>query len=124
MFFLICEFRETIIYCSPGDYLYAGVLLGSLCGFTVFFGVRATFGVDVCCLFPQCVQAVIILIGSVHGLDVLTGRWGHWVMPTGGAWLPSPWQWWQLIGRWWQQAAPGCRDLGNGSDPLGGGGTA
>ena len=36
-------------------YLYAGVSLCSLCGFTIFFGMRAAFGLDACCLFPQCV---------------------------------------------------------------------
>ena len=27
------------------------------------FGMRAAFDLDACCLFPQCVQAVIHLIG-------------------------------------------------------------
>ena len=33
------------------------------CYFFFFFGVRATFDLHACFLFPQCVQAVISLIG-------------------------------------------------------------
>ena len=28
--------------------------------------MRVAFGLDACCLFPQCVQAVIPLTGVVH----------------------------------------------------------
>ena len=31
-------------------------------GLLFVFGMRAAFGLDACCLFPQCVQAVIPLI--------------------------------------------------------------
>ena len=31
----------------------------------LFFGIGASFGLDAFCLFPQCVQAVIPLIGIV-----------------------------------------------------------
>ena len=31
----------------------------------IIIGVGAAFDLDVCCLFPQCVQAIIPLIGGV-----------------------------------------------------------
>ena len=40
-------------------YLYVGP---SLCGFNIF-GVRTVFSADACCLFPQCVLAIIPLMG-------------------------------------------------------------
>ena len=48
------------------------------------FNVRATFGLDTC-LFPQCVQAFISLIGGmkVFALPVLPGRWGQWAVHVG-----------------------------------------
>ena len=32
-------------------------------GLLFIFGVRADLGLGACCLFPQCVQAIIPLIG-------------------------------------------------------------
>ena len=48
-----------------------------------FFGMRAGFGLDTCCLFPQRVLAVIPLIGGVQvpGPCTLPGRWGQWLVP-------------------------------------------
>ena len=82
-------------------YLYAEVSLSGLCGFTGFFCLRIAFGLDACCLFPQCVQGIILLTGGmqVHGLCLLPGRWGQWVVPAG---------------------APGCWALGSGGNPQGG----
>ena len=42
--------------------------------------MRAAIGLDACCLFPQCVQAVIALIGGVqvHGLHVISGECHGW----------------------------------------------
>lgn len=41
-----------------------------------FFGMRDVFGLDACCLFPQCVQAIVPLLGGmkVYSLCVLPGR--------------------------------------------------
>ena len=59
-------------------------------GLLFIFSVRAAF-LDACCLFLQCVQAVIPLIGDVqvHGLCVLLERCGPWVAPASGAWSPG-----------------------------------
>ena len=40
--------------------------------------MRAAFGLDVCYLFPQCVQAVITWISVVQvcGLCMVPGMWG------------------------------------------------
>ena len=67
------------------DYLYAGASLHSLCGIIIFFGVKTAFGLNACYVFPQCVQGVIPFTGGgkVHGLCVLPGRCGQWVMPAG-----------------------------------------
>lgn len=54
--------------------------LGTLCRLLFFFFVmRATFGLDACFLFLQCVQAIIPLIGGmqVHRLCTRSGGWGH-----------------------------------------------
>ena len=76
-----------------------------------FLNVRAAFVLDVCSLFPQCVQAIISLIGGVQVHSpgcVLLRWWGKQVvagcMPLavattsievgapGYAWLQGPWQ--------------------------------
>lgn len=49
------------------DYFYVGVSLCRLCGFNIF-GMKGVFSVDVCHLFPQCMLAVIPLIGGVTGV--------------------------------------------------------
>ena len=43
----------------------------------LFLGMRAAFGLDACCLFLQCMQAIIPLIGvvQVQGQHFLPGRW-------------------------------------------------
>ena len=46
-------------------YLYVRVSLCSFFGFNIFSG-RAVFSMDVCCLFPQLVLAIIPLIGDVQ----------------------------------------------------------
>ena len=53
-------------------YLYVGASLCSLCGFNIF-GARAVYSVDAYCLFPQCVLAVIPLIGGVQMGWLVTG---------------------------------------------------
>ena len=60
--------------------------------FFFFFGMSATFGLNACCLFLQCVQGAIPLIGGVlvYGLHMLPGRWRQWVEPVASAWLLSP----------------------------------
>ena len=45
-------------------YFYVGTSLCNLHGL-IFFGVRAVFSMDVCHLFPQCMLAVVPLIGDV-----------------------------------------------------------
>lgn len=47
------------------DYLYAEASLHSLYGFNIF-GARPVVSMDSCHLFPQCVLAIIPLIGSVQ----------------------------------------------------------
>ena len=46
--------------------------------FVCLFGMRDAFGLDACCLFPPCVQAVIPLIRGmkVCSLPVLPGSGG------------------------------------------------
>ena len=43
-------------------------------GLLFIFGVRAAFGLDACCFFPQC--ASCYPLDSV--LCVLPGRWRQW----------------------------------------------
>ena len=38
--------------------------------------MRATFGLDACYLFPQCVQAIFPMLA--YGLHVLPVRWKQW----------------------------------------------
>ena len=47
------------------------------CEGLLFFGVRVDIGLDACCFFPQCVQALILLLGGaqVHGLHMVSERW-------------------------------------------------
>ena len=66
IFFLFSEVRENnscslgglfICESTPGDF-FKGLLF--FCLFVcLFFDVRAAFGLDACCFFPLCVQAVI-----------------------------------------------------------------
>ena len=51
------------------------------------FGIRAAFGLDACCLFPQSVQNVIPLIGC---LCMLPRRWLQWAELAANAWLLGP----------------------------------
>lgn len=51
------------------DCFYVGASFCSLCESTVF-GLRAVFGMDDCCVFPQCALAVIPLIGVVISVVV------------------------------------------------------
>ena len=45
--------------------------------FFFFFGVIVSFGLDACCLFPQCVKAIFPLLGGMllHGLRSCAGIW-------------------------------------------------
>ena len=61
---------ETVIYCGKGCF-YVGLSLCSLHESNIF-GVRAIFSMDAFHSFPQCVLAVIPLIGGVTGIVVTT----------------------------------------------------
>ena len=43
--------------------------------FFFFFGMKIPFGLDACCLFPQSVQAVILML--VYGLHMLPEDGGN-----------------------------------------------
>lgn len=45
---------------------------GSLCSLFAsdIFGVRAVFGMDACCIFPQSMLAIVPSIGGVFGVVV------------------------------------------------------
>ena len=73
---------ETIIYVVLEGCFYVG--RGYPCIASVgliFFGVRAVFSVDACCLFPQCILAIIPLIGGVTGVVVTRACTGYWLGP-------------------------------------------
>lgn len=72
-------------------------------GLLFFFGMNSAFGLDACFLFPQCVQAISPLTGSiqVYSLLVLPGRWRQLVALEG---------------------APVHQALGSGCSPQRGGG--
>ena len=53
-----------------------------------YFEVRADFGLDACCLFSQCGQAVSPML--VSGLQLLPGRWRPWSGLLASAWLLGP----------------------------------
>ena len=40
--------------------------------------MRAVFGVDSCCLFPQCMPATVPLIGGVTGVVAARACPGYW----------------------------------------------
>lgn len=82
-------------------YLYAGVSLGSLCGFTFFFGIRAAFGLYACCLFLQYVPALIPLMWVCSCMACMCFQGG------GG-------------NEWYLSVVLGCRVLGSGYNPQGG----
>lgn len=86
-------------------------------GLLVFFGMNSAFGLDACFLFPQCVQAISPLTGSiqVYSLLVLPGRWRQLVALEGGSCSPGSWQWLQPTERWGQQGALGCKALSCGN---------
>ena len=63
-----------------------------------FFGKRVAFGLDACCFFSQCVQAVIPLIGVCKCMACMCFQGGG----GNGQFL---------------QATPGRQALGSGSDP-------
>ena len=72
----------------------------------LLFGVRASFGVDACCLFPQHVQAVIPLTGCCVCFQGDGGN-GQGLRPVPGCGaLDSG-----------ARAAASCRALGSGCDP-------
>ena len=60
--------------------------------FFFFFGMRAAFGLDACCLFPHCMHALIPLVAGVlvYSLHVLSGRWRQWAGPVASACLLGP----------------------------------
>ena len=57
-------------------YFYVGTSLCSLHVFNIF-GARAVFIMDNCCLFSQCVLAIIPLIGGVTGVVVTRACTGY-----------------------------------------------
>ena len=63
-----------------------------ICEGLLFFGMKAAFVLDDCCLFPQCVQAVLplIVVVLVYHLCVLPGRWQQRAGPVIRAWLLVP----------------------------------
>lgn len=54
---------------SLEGYFSVGASLCTLCGFE-FSGVRAVLNVEVCCLFPQHVLVVTLLIRDVIGVVI------------------------------------------------------
>ena len=97
---------KTVIYCSlRGLFIYMQEHSWVAYRAYYFFGIRAAFGLDACCLFSHCVEAVIPLMGA--------WRCTVWVCFQGGG----------DNGKLFQ-AASGCWALGSGGDPQGGrGGT-
>ena len=55
-------------------YPYVRSSLYSLHGFNMF-GVRIIFSMDACCLFSQCMLAIIPLIGGVTGVQLPEPAW-------------------------------------------------
>ena len=53
-----------------------GASLCSLCEFSIF-GVRAVFSMDACHVFPQCVLAVIPLIGGETAVVMIRDCTGY-----------------------------------------------
>ena len=47
------------------------------CVSLIFFGERAVFSMDACCLFPQCMLAIILLIGGETGILVTRACTGY-----------------------------------------------
>ena len=56
LFVFVCFFFSFVCF-------FVRPSLCSLHGFNIS-GARAVFGMDACCLFPQCVLAIIPLIGG------------------------------------------------------------
>ena len=79
--FLILSLGKIIIYCSLGGLFICSSVL---CGFTIcFYCCECCFNLDACCLLPQFVQAIILLIGGVqvHDLCVVPGIMGNrWLL--------------------------------------------
>ena len=114
--------RETIIHCCFGGQFACGKISVSLVWISfiyLFFCLYrfncfwhgCCFGLDACCLFPQCVLAIIPLIGSgqVHGPCVLLGRWGEWLAPSTSTCLWSlKCQWWLCLTMELVQVVPCC----------------
>ena len=83
IFFFFCELRDNN-YCSLGGLCICKNATGQFVRayyyyyhyYYHYFCLRAAFDLDACCLFPQCVQAVIPLTGVVlvYSLHVLPGR--------------------------------------------------
>ena len=61
-------------------YLYVRSSLYSLHGFNMF-GVRIIFSMDACCLFSQCMLAIIPLIGGVSAVLVIRTCSGYCAGP-------------------------------------------
>ena len=81
----------------------------------LYICLKADFVLDACCPFPQCVQAVIPLIGHVlvYDLHVLLGRWRQMAGPVA---RPSTVA--KTHGEV-TQAIPGCWILRRDIDPQG-----
>lgn len=84
-FFLFCEFRENN-YCSFGGLLTCESTPGYFEVLLFIFAMRTTFDLDACCLFLQCVQAIILLIALASRERAATGK------ASTSAWLLSPCQ--------------------------------
>ena len=87
-------------------------------GLLFIFGVRAALGLDACCLFPQCVQAILPLTGCFQGDGSSgQGRASSQFLVAGLLTVA------RTHGKV-AQADPSCRALGSGSDPQAGVGSA
>ena len=112
----------TNCYSLPGLFICEnapGYFLRTIFSF-FFFDFRAALGLDACCLFPQCFQAFIPLIGGVlvYCLWVLPWGWRQWAGLAANAHC-----WASAVVRTRRevvQDACGCRALGSGNDPQGG----
>ena len=70
--------------------------------------MRAVFGLDACCLFPQCVLAVIPLTGRVQ-VRSQEGRYSSWHPVVGPSVVAADCAlFWGLRWQWWLAPTPGA----------------
>ena len=125
LFFILLMFFWLYTVALKG-YLYLGVSLGSLCGLTAF--LMSAFGLDTCCFFPPCVQAVFSLkwgyrfracmFSKEVGEMASTCRYYLVTSPlavvathrevgeAGFSWFQDPFQWQWPQGKWEQCLGP------------------